>query len=89
MVVIRFLTFSQHISQVFPRKLHLIVFKMTLLQSIDKKQVSAFVLLNLSAAFDTIDHSILMDRLNSYFGTEGNVLQLNPLVQIPYKYTFL
>ncbi|MGK2863852.1 MAG: RNA-directed DNA polymerase [Chitinophagaceae bacterium] len=47
-----------------------------LLQSIDKKQVSALVLLDLLAAFDSIDHRILIDRLGSYFGIEGKVLEL-------------
>lgn len=32
------------------------------------------MVLDLSAAFDTIDHTILLDRLNKRFGFEGVVL---------------
>ena len=45
-----------------------------LLQASDSGCVSVLSLLSLSAAFDTIDHNILMTRLRSTFGCSGTVL---------------
>ena len=40
----------------------------------DDGKISMAVLLDLSAAFDTIDHEILLARLQSYFGVDGTAL---------------
>ena len=42
-----------------------------LLDSADEGRVSILTLLNLSAAFDTLDHSILLTRLHDMFGITG------------------
>ena len=45
------------------------------LRSLDDKRGVVLVMLDLSAAFDTIDHDILLDRLRSRLGVEGVALR--------------
>ncbi len=45
-----------------------------LLLSVDRDNCSALVLLDLSVAFDTIDHQMLLDRLFNQFGVSDGAL---------------
>ena len=44
------------------------------LRAADRGEVTLLCLLDLSAAFDTVDHDILLDRLQMSFGVHGTVL---------------
>ena len=48
--------------------------KTDLLDSIDQKKVVCVVLLDLSLAFDTVNHEYLLNHLKYRFGVDGTVL---------------
>lgn len=45
-----------------------------LLDAVDRGDTAILALLDLSAAFDTVDHTILLNRLSTSFGIHGQVL---------------
>ena len=46
-----------------------------ILWNTEQKKVTILVCINLSAAFDTVDHSVLIKVLNKYYGISGSALQ--------------
>ena len=46
-----------------------------ILKELDEGNIVALILLDMSAAFDTVDHKILLDTLQKCYGINGKVLQ--------------
>ena len=55
-------------------KTALLKVKTDIIQALDNQEVACLILLDLSAAFDTIDHDILLNRLKSRFVVNGVAL---------------
>ena len=55
-------------------KTALIKVQNNILSALDAASLSIFLMLDLSAAFDTIDHDILVSRLCNVYGITGNAL---------------
>ena len=48
--------------------------KNDILLNMDEQKVTLLVLLDLSSAFDTVNHQVLLERLRSRFGVTGTAL---------------
>ena len=67
-------TFQSAYKAVYRTETALVRVHNDILTTIDNNNTVILLLLDLSAAFDTVDHSILLSRLSSRFGIKGTVL---------------
>ena len=70
---------SNHVQSAYKRfhstETALLKIRNDIICNMDNCKVTALILLDLSAAFDTIDHATLLERLHGHFGISGAVLK--------------
>ena len=62
-----------HCTEIAPLKVH-----NDILMNMDSQRLTLLVLLDQSAAFDTVDHDVLLNRLSTSFGVRGSALHWFP-----------
>ena len=68
-------TISLHIESITPVKQPILQLSSDILWSMERQSITSLVTIDLSAAFDTVDHEILLNILKHKFGIEGKALQ--------------
>ena len=71
---VTFVRFSRSYRQYHSTETALLRITNDLFEAVDAKKANVLVALDLSAAFDTIDHSVLLRRLEHTFGVGGTAL---------------
>ena len=62
-----------HYTEIAPLKVH-----NDILMNMDSQRLTLLVLLDQSAAFDTVDHDVLLNRLSTSFGVRGSAIHWFP-----------
>ena len=62
-----------HCTEIAPLKVH-----NDILMNMDSQRLTLLVLLDQSAAFDTVDHDVLLNRLSTSFGVKGSAIHWFP-----------
>ena len=66
----------------FPCKTALVKLMDDILWNMERQELTALVVIDLSVAFDTVDHDMLLDVLNNRFGLDENTLGWAGLIVI-------
>ena len=74
MVVLEYNIFGKYLNRNLPTETTLLGSHNDLILAMDRGEVTSLILLDLSAAFDTVDHSIILHRLQHWFGLHGTSL---------------